>query len=197
MPPGGRFNRETPVDALESTAELVDAYRDGDAAARERLVARCLPLVQRWARGRLPRYGRSLSETDDIVQVSLIRALNNLDRFESSRPGALLSYLRTILMNAVREEIRRSKNHIGRDSLEDNLEDPTLSVVDRVIGQEQIEAYERGLGELTRGQREAVILRIEFGMTFPEIAVELGANSPDAARMLVARGLVALAEAMQ
>jgi len=185
------------LDALESTADLVHAFRDGDDSARERIVGRCLPLLQRWARGRLPRYGRSLSETDDIVQVSLIRALNNLDRFESDRPGALLSYLRTILMNAVREEIRRSKNCVSGAPLEDQLEDPTLSVVDRVIGQEQIEAYERGLGQLTDGQRDAVILRIEFGMTFREIAAELGVASPDAARMLVARGLVALAESMQ
>ena len=107
MPTGGPFKREKLLDALESTADLVHAYRDGDEAARERLVSRCLPLLQRWARGRLPRHGRSLAETDDIVQVSLIRALNNLDRFDAARPGALLSYLRTILMNAVREEIRR------------------------------------------------------------------------------------------
>jgi RNA polymerase sigma-70 factor (ECF subfamily) len=182
---------------LESTAELVRAYQSGDQAAREKLVRRCLPLLQRWARGRLPPYGRSLAETDDLVQVSLLRALNNLNRFDSRRPGALLSYLRTILMNTVREEIRRSRSAASMQRIDGDLADPSLSVLDRVIGIEQIEAYERGLEALTERQREAVILRLEFDLSFSELAAEIGSSSADAARMLVARGLVALAEAMR
>lgn len=180
----------------QSTVELLRAYREGDDRARDRLIERCLPLLQRWARGRLPRYGRSLAETDDLVQVSLLRALNHLEHFDAHRPGALLSYLRTILMNAVREEIRRTRNqHIAPDLSHEPV-DAGQSVLDRVIGQEQLEAYERALGALTDGQREAVILRLEFGLSFHEIAIELESASPDAARMLVSRGLVALAEAM-
>lgn len=181
----------------QSTVELLRAYRAGSDQARDRLVERCLPLLQRWARGRLPSYGRSLAETDDLVQVSLLRALNQLEHFDAQRPGAFLSYLRTILMNAVREEIRRTKNQRIAPDLTYEPVDEGQSVLDRVIGQQQLEVYERGLEQLTRGQREAVILRLEFGMSYAEIAVELDANSPDAARMLVSRGLVALAEAMQ
>lgn len=182
---------------LQSTVELLRAYRAGDDQARDRLIERCLPLLQRWARGRLPRYGRSLAETDDLVQVSLLRALNQLEHFDAQRPGALLSYLRTILMNAVREEIRRTKNQRIAPDLSREPVDEGQSVLDRVIGQQQLEAYEQALEALTDGQREAVILRLEFGMAYAEIAVELDAKSPDAARMLVSRGLVALAEAMK
>lgn len=181
----------------KSTVELLRAFRAGDDRARDRLIERCLPLLQRWARGRLPAYGRSLAETDDLVQVSLLRALNQLEHFDAQRPGALLSYLRTILMNAVREEIRRTKNQRIAPDLSHEPVDGGQSVLDRVIGQEQLDAYERGLGTLTERQREAVILRLEFGLSFPEIAVELETASPDAARMLVSRGLVALAEAMK
>lgn len=193
---GLAFGNESVTDP-ESTVELLSAYRSGDDAARDRLVERCLPLLHRWARGRLPAYGRSMAETDDLVQVSLMRALNNLETFDSKRPGALLSYLRTILMNAVREEIRRTRNQRIAPDYSRDLVDPAQSVLDQAIGREQIEAYERALPKLTDGQREAVILRLEFGMSFPEIAVELEASSPDAARMLVTRGLVALAEAME
>lgn len=182
---------------LQSTVELLREYRAGNDLARDRLVERCLPLLQRWARGRLPSYGRSLAETDDLVQVSLLRALNQLEHFDAQRPGALLSYLRTILMNAVREEIRRTRNQRIAPDRDHEPVDPGQSVLDRVIGQEQIEAYEQALSLLTEGQREAVILRLEFGMSYAEIAVELEARSPDAARMLVSRGLVALAEAME
>ena len=57
--------------------------------------------------------------------------------------------------------------------------------------------YEAALQELTEDQREAVILRIEFGMSFPEVAEAMGKPSPNAARMLVVRALVHLAERMR
>lgn len=194
---GGLAFQGVSVTNPRSTVELLSAYRSGDDSARDRLVERCLPLLLRWARGRLPAYGRSMAETDDLVQVSLMRALNNLETFDAKRPGALLGYLRTILMNAVREEIRRTRNQRIAPDYSRDLVDPARSVLDQAIGREQIEAYERALGELTDAQREAVVLRLEFGMSYPEIAVELKSNSPDAARMLVTRGLVALAEAMK
>jgi RNA polymerase sigma-70 factor, ECF subfamily len=183
--------------ALESTATLVRAVHRGDDAARERLIARCLPLLTQWAHGRLPRFGRDLAETDDLVQVSLLRALNNLESFEARRPGALLAYLRTILMNAVREEIRRSARHPSESLPASDLPASRSSVLEEVIGQETVDAYESALDSLTDKQRKAVILRIEFDMTYPEIAIELETESADAVRMLVSRGLVALARAMK
>ena len=182
---------------LASTATLIRALRNGDAHARERLVERCLPLLRRWARGRLPRYGRDLSETDDIVQVSLLRALNRLEEFDSQRPGAFVAYLRTILMNVVREEIRRTARTGQAWQPAESLADPGQSLVDRVIGQQTMERYEDALATLTEAQRQAVVLRIEFDMTYPEIAAELEADSADAVRMLVARGVATLAEAMR
>jgi len=180
----------------QSTIDLISAYRAGDISARDRLITNCLPILQRWARGRLPRHGRSLADTDDLVQVSLLRALNKLKNFEARRPGALLSYLRTILMNVVREEIRRTRNqHIAPDLSHEAVDDGQ-SVLERLIGQEQVASYERGLQALTERQREAIILRLEFGLSFPEIALELQVASPDAARMLVSRGLLKLAEVM-
>jgi len=56
---------------LTSTATLIGRIQDGDRDARELLVQRCLPALRRWAHGRLPAYGRSLSDTDDLVQVTV------------------------------------------------------------------------------------------------------------------------------
>lgn len=50
---------------LETTLDLVDRSREGDNAARNRLIQRYLPLLTRWAHGRLPRSTRDLSETAD------------------------------------------------------------------------------------------------------------------------------------
>src|SRR5262245_9691190 len=93
---------------LESTQELLGRIRGGDAAARERLIARYLPALQKWAHGRLPARARNLTLTDDLVQESLIRALSHLEGFEPRRPGAFLAYLRQILLNQVRDEIRKT-----------------------------------------------------------------------------------------
>lgn len=180
----------------QATVTLIGRIRDGDDSAREELFRRCLPLLRRFARGRLPAQRRDMAETDDLVQVTLLRALNNVERFDARGQGAFFAYLRQIMLNAVREEIRR---HGARPTHTGNLDAAPAapdSVVALAVGEQALEAYERGLGQLPVHQREAVILRVEFDMSYAEIAAELECPSSDAARMQVARGLRRLAELM-
>ena len=181
--------------SLESTALLLEQVRSGDPAARERLVARFLPLLRRWAHGRLPHYARSLADTDDLVQISLLRALDHVGGFEVRREGAFLAYLRRILLNSLRDEIRRAQRRPTDDIANFELAAPDRSLLEQQVGRETMEAYESALGRLTEPQQEAVIMRIEFGYSYPQIA-EATASTPNAARMLVARALVRLAEEM-
>ncbi len=192
----GRNDLERAGSDLQSTTRLLHRYRDGELSARDELVERYLPLLQRWARGRLPKHGRDLAETDDLVQLTFLRALNNIDRFEAERPGAFLAYLRKILINQVREEIRRKKRLPPAAPLSDRVVDPGLSVVEQAVGQETVEAYEAALMRLPEGQRQAVVMRVEFGMTFPEIAAELDSESANSARMTVTRALARIAQWM-
>jgi RNA polymerase sigma-70 factor (ECF subfamily) len=53
--------------------------------------------------------------------------------------------------------------------------------------------YERALKALPEPQRQAVVLRLEFGLSYPEIAIELESPSANATRMMVSRSLVRLA----
>ena len=62
---------------------LLERVRAGDAAALNRLMDRYLPRLSRWASGRLPRYARDLSDTDDLVEDTLIRSVANLGHFEA------------------------------------------------------------------------------------------------------------------
>ena len=179
---------------LETTLSLLDQIRAGDDAARERLLARYLPLLRAWAHGRLPPHARGLADTDDVVQITLVRALNHLERFEYRHDGALLGYLRQGVLNAIRQEIRRASRRPAGDAVDDAIADHRASVVEQAIGQETLERYESALLELTPDQREAAMLRIEFGMSYPEIADAMGKPSPNAARMLVVRALVLLAQ---
>ena len=181
---------------LESTATLIRLLQDGDAQAQERLVERCLPLLRRWARGRLPSYGRDLSDTDDIVQITLMRALHNVGHFRTEHQGAFLAYLRSILLNVVRDEIRRTGRKPPTAEADERLTDSAASPLEEIVGKQTVDAYEAALAALPEDQRQAIILRVELGLSFAEVALELDIPSADAARMRVSRGLVRLAEAM-
>jgi len=181
---------------LESTATLLELVRNGDTMARDRLIRRFLHALQRWARGRLPTSARDLADTDDLVQVTLLRALDRVEAFEPKRAGSFLAYLRRILQNQIRDEFRRAvrrprAEHLDRDPLGESP-----SPLDAAIGKEKLEAYEAALARLPEEQQEAVILRIEMGFTHREVAEAIGSPSMNAARMLVSRALVRLAEVM-
>ena len=113
----------TAEEVAESTASLLARVRDGDDAARSRLVVRYLAILRRWAHGRCPPRARPLLDTDDLVQTTLLRALERVTRFEPRREGAFLAYLRTILMNEIRMALRRVDRAPRRDTLPEAFQD--------------------------------------------------------------------------
>ncbi len=181
---------------LESTATLLSRVRAGDQDAREQLVVRYLALLKRWAHGRVPPRARGLADTDDLVQTTLVRALNGVQHFEPRREGAFLAYLRTILLNQLRTAIQRVDAGPPLQSLPEELEGARPSPLEEAIGAEAMESYEAALASLTEDQRQSVVLRIEMGLTFQQVAEATESPSADAARMLVARGLARLSEKM-
>jgi RNA polymerase sigma factor (sigma-70 family) len=193
LPVSGENN---PENGLDSTVSLLARFRAGDETARDRLLSRYLPVLRRWAHGRLPSHARQLADTDDLVQITLIRALNHMESFEPSREGAFLLYLRRILMNALRDEIRRSRLRPSSGEPEAGIPDPGRSALEELIGNETIDRYEAALAELTEEQREAVVLRIEFDFKHEQIAQAIGKPTANAARMLVSRALLRVAETM-
>jgi RNA polymerase sigma-70 factor, ECF subfamily len=186
---------EPPLRA-ESTAELLNRVRTGDTDALERLFAKCLPSLRRWARGRLPAYARDLLETQDLVQESLVAALRNLDGFEARREGGLQAYLRSALSNRIRDEIRRVKRRGSSVELSEYQPDESASPLERAIGREAIERYETALQKLRPQDREAIVARIELQLSYLEVADALGKSSPDAARVAVTRAVDRLVEEM-
>lgn len=185
-------------EQIESTASLLARVREGDQGAREQLCAQYLPILTRWAHGRLPGYARDLAETSDLVQVTLVKALAQVEAFQPQREGAFLAYLRTALLNAVRSEIRRSLGH-GKpvDVAAADLNAAADSTLSHDTGAELLIDYERALSELSSEWREAVILRLEFGFNYEEMAAAMERPSANAARMLAHRALAALGQHMQ
>jgi len=183
-------------DPLDSTALLLDRVRAGDGVARERLFARVMPALRRWAHRRLPVAARDLADTEDVVQVTVSRALARLEHFEHRGEGAFLAYLRQILLNVIRDEHRRAVRHPRGQVLDEMVVDPAPSLLDRTIDSNTRERYERALASLSEEARELVLLRVEFGYSHQRIAEALGKPSADAARMAVARAITELARRM-
>jgi hypothetical protein len=119
-------------------------------------------LELRWAHGRLPSYPRGMAKTD------------------------LLAYLRQILLNEIRGEIRKAKRR-----------PETVPITDEAtIGSETFRRYEEALARLSQDHREAIVMRVEMGFQFDEVALALGIRTAIAARMTVGRALLLLSRHM-
>jgi RNA polymerase sigma-70 factor (ECF subfamily) len=142
----------------------------------------------------LPRWARDLSETDDIVQEALTGVFRRIDDFEQRGEGAFGAYARQAIYNRIRDEIRRNQRRPRGEQSMDRIESDAVSPIERVIGRERMERFDQGLERLPAEYREAIVGRFELGLTYEELAREIGRPSPDAARMLVKRGIHKLAE---
>jgi len=193
MAPQNSSDENEPAQ-LDSTRDLIHRVRSGDEGAESQLFNRFLPILTRWARGRIPRRSRDLVETDDLVQVTLSRAFRRLESFEPRRQGAFLAYLHRILINCLHDQAKRAHSTPWHEPVDINQPDERAAVIERTMGLGMVGQYEAALQSLTEDQQNAVILRLEFGLPYKEIAEALGSDSPDAVRMQVGRAVIRLAE---
>jgi RNA polymerase sigma factor (sigma-70 family) len=181
---------------MESSAQLLLRAKEGDERALELLYQRCLTPLKQWARGRLPRWARGLTDTDDLVQDTLLRSLRGVDAFDPRHSGAFLAYLRQGILNRMRDEIRRVRRLPESESTAGEIPDGRPSPIEEAIGRESLECYEEALLHLKPDDREVILARLELGLSYQQIAQSLGRPSADAARVAVSRALLRLAREM-
>ncbi len=182
--------------SLLATSELLMQAKGGDARASEALLARYLPRLQRWASGRLPLHSRSLLDTADLVQETLLRTVQGLDGIEVRGPGGFQAYVRQAVLNRIRDQVRWSARRPGPGEFPEDMPDPAPSPLEAAIGSAVLARYERGLASLGPADQELLHLRLELDFDYGEIAAMTGRASRDAARMAVQRALGRLAEVM-
>lgn len=183
--------------AADRTIDLLARARDGDDDALDQLFARHIPLLRRWASGKLPRWARDIADTPDLVQDTALQTFRNLEAFEPRGDGALQAYLRQALINRVRNELRRHATRPVAVDLDSHQPADAPSPFDAAVAAETNARYEVGLAGLTPDERDAVVSRVEFGLSYAEVAETFGRPSADAARMYVARAIVKLARLME
>ena len=181
----------------ESTFHLLERVRAGDQAALDALFARYLVPLRRWASGRLPRWARDMSDTQDLVQETLVNAFKRIEAFDPRGEGALHAYLRQALMNRIRDELRRFDRRGSPAQLDSQQADTSPSPLEQAIGRQATDRYEQALERLNPGDREAIIARVELGCSYEELAIALGRPSADAARKAAQRALIKLAAEMK
>jgi RNA polymerase sigma factor (sigma-70 family) len=150
------------------------------------LVQHCLPSVERWARGRLPRSARREFDTRDLVQEAALRLLQRGRRFEPRHAYAVQAYMQQTVLNLARDQGRR----IARSEQVELREDfpcQEAGPLERAISQERRARYEEALRSLTPKDRLLVSARVDGDLKAADIADVCGLPSADAARMAVAR----------
>src|SRR5262245_48087134 len=180
----------------ETSFQLLLKARADVPDARERLCARYLPRLQRWAHGRLPRSARTALDTSDVVQEVLMHAIRHLSTFEPQNEWSFQAYLRTAIVNRLRDEAKKTPRRSLVDPLDSSHASRTPSPLEEAIGAEALDRYERALKRLRETDQQAIVARCEWGMSHQEVAELLGKNSAGSAQVAVHRALVRLAQEM-
>jgi RNA polymerase sigma factor (sigma-70 family) len=108
----------------------------------------------------------------------------------------LQAYLRTSVVNRIRDLIRGTKRHGIPIELEETLPGATRSPLECAILPEGVARFAAALVQLTPRERLVLIWRLELGYSVDEIAVKLG-KSKAAAGMCVSREMTRLAAALR
>jgi RNA polymerase sigma factor (sigma-70 family) len=188
---------EDDANQVDTTDVLLARAKGGNRDALDSLFARHIPLLRRWASGRLPRWARDIADTSDLVQETVIQTFKRVEAFEPQGEGALQAYLRQAVLNRIRSEFRRKGRKPAIEDLDQRIADDRTSPLEAAIRQEQLDRYDAALSRLSERERDLIVARVEVGLTYEEIAAAMAKPSWNAARMATARALLRLAEELK
>ena len=80
-------------------------------------------------------------------------------------------------MNRIRNEIRRSTRHPAPETLDSAAADAGLPL-EELIGKQTVEAYDEAMAAQEPEEREAIIGRVELGLSYGELAAAMDRRRP-------------------
>ena len=186
-----------PSTALDATPGLVARIHGGDEAALEMLIDRILPSLRRIGHQRLDGHTRSLLDIDDLVQDALVSLVRRLPHFVCQTPGSLLAYLQRVIVNRIIDATRKRASQGEWTALPDECAGQAESPLQRVIDKDEMRRYRAALLRLKPRDRQLIMMRIEHGLRYQQIATQLGLRSPNAARVALIRAMARLVSALE
>jgi len=134
-------------NAPDSHVSLVEAVRDGDAVAWQRLISTFEGRLLAFAESRL----RDRAMSEDIVQETFIGFLTSLPNYDSRRP--LEGYLFSICAYKLTDHLRRTGR---RPSIASNRRDDSDDPMNRFAGTARMASSIARSGERTRLEEDAI-----------------------------------------
>jgi RNA polymerase sigma-70 factor (ECF subfamily) len=191
----------------QKTQHLVVLAKDGDKSALDQLYRVYAERVRWMVRFRMGKELRSKLESMDLVQDTLIHALNDLDDFTYKNEGDFIRWLSTIAENVLRGNLK--KLHAGKRDIrrEVPLGRYGQTTDSRLVGnpgpidattpsvimskKEDIRKLEGAIDKLRPEYREVIMLAKIEELSYSQIGERLG-KSTDAVGMLLSRAMLAL-----
>ncbi|MEP7001926.1 MAG: sigma-70 family RNA polymerase sigma factor, partial [bacterium] len=167
-----------------------------DRSAAMILIERAAPTVRKWAHGKLPPSVRNDADTEDIVQDAVLRTLKGIDNFKHRTVGGMQAYLRTSVINRIRDLIRASARRGIAEELTEDASDSAPSALEAAIMREKLDNFLGALQRLRPADRQLIVWRVELGYSVEEIAERLS-KSKAAAGMSVTRAMARLGKELK
>lgn len=180
--------------------------RQGPAACSARLLEPYRDYLRLLARTSMTDWMHGKADPSDLVQETLIKAVDHFREFRGETEVELAAWLRSILVQHLTDLARRyrtAKRFVAQEvSLDELVEQSSRTYCQLLAGQAKTPsqlAHQRDLGvvltealsDLSDDQREAIVLRSLEQLPWDEVGRRIE-RSPDAARMLWARALKSL-----
>ena len=178
-----------------SSRQLLSRAQRGDRSALNAIIDRHLGPLQRWARGRLPRWARAIEDTADLVQEAVLHTLRKLGSFEPQGKGALQGYMRRAVDNRITDEFRRIARRGTGSVLDEAFPDPGPSPHEETVARDLEERYRAALKRLRHTDRRLIVARVELGYSIEQLAL-MTDRRPATARVALRRALERLAAEM-
>jgi RNA polymerase sigma-70 factor (ECF subfamily) len=165
--------RETDPTLPNEEAEWIRAAQSGDRDGFNRLVERYWDRLYRW----LYRMTRDRHTAEDLTQETFLKALGAVQSF---RPGSnfrawVFRIGHNNFVNQKRSE-RRTRHQLPEDAAAPDVGGVEITTENR----EALEVVHQAVADLPADFRSALLLRVEEGLSFREVAKILGTTEETA-----------------
>jgi RNA polymerase sigma-70 factor (ECF subfamily) len=200
-----------PESDIPNFSMLLQAARQGDSAARERLFLLCRSFLNVAARAQLETWLRAKVDASDLVQETLFEAFRDFERFDGATEQQWMAWLRRILTHNAADFVRRYRGTAKRQARrevpirgprdstlspvanEPAAADPTPSVLAvQLDNQLRVAA---ALEQLPADYQEVIVLRNLERLPFNDVAQRMERSRP-AVQMLWMRAIKQLQEVL-